>query len=178
LNNLTHILEGSFFSGMFGNIKAEALQHPATVDTLYELALADNERVAWRAAWVLLLLQQENAELINPKLADIAEKIPQLKFGGVVRSFLSILSKSQFTDYSVEFINFCFDNMLSPKQKPAIQVYCMYILLRVCDIYPDFRPELQACLEHTETNLYSKSFNAARRKVLKELFSKNKNPSF
>ena len=98
--------------------------------------------------------------------------LPQTPYHGVRRSLLIIIFNSAYKDFTVEFINQCFDWMLSPKQDPAIQVYSMYCLVKVCAVYPEFKEELIACLENVESMDYSKGFNAARIKTMKQLNKK------
>jgi len=85
---------------------------------------------------------------------------------------LSIIHNSSYQDFNVDFINQLFDWMLSPKQDVSIQVYSMYILLKVTVIYPDFKEELIALLENVEAYNYTKGFNAARIKTLVQLTEK------
>jgi len=147
----------------------EAIQNQALFDKLISFSFSDNKRLAWRAAWVLSHLYEKQPQLFKPHILRMMEFLPQSQIDGVRRSFIYILSNTSFNEYPVSFINLCFDWMLSPKQPVSIQVYCMYILVRVCHVYPDFKSELVACLESVNPTDYSKGFIAARRKTLKSL---------
>lgn len=144
-------------------------ENPALFDELFPYIYSNNQRLAWRTGWILCHLQNKAPHFLEAKLEEMITHLPQTPFHGVRRSLLYIIFNSKYEDFSVEFINQCFEWMLSPKQDPAIQVYCMYNLHKVCKVYPDFKPELIACLENMEPFDYSNGFNAARIKTLLKL---------
>lgn len=144
-------------------------KNPALFEELFPFLYSDNPRMAWRTGWILCHLQKKIPQLFESKLDEMLVLLPLTPHHGVRRSILYIIFNSNYTDFTVDFINHCFEWMLSPKQDPAIQVYSMHCLKKVCDIYPDFKPELQACLENVEPMDYSKGFNAVRRNTLKKL---------
>lgn len=150
----------------------EIEKKPALFDDLYPNLFSENERLAWRTGYVLCHLQKNNAALLNPKLNELAQHVLKTTFHGVRRSLLSIIHNSSYQDFNVDFINQLFEWMLSPKQDVSIQVYSMYILLKVTAIYPDFKEELIALLENVEAHNYTKGFNAARMKTLVQLTKK------
>lgn len=147
----------------------EANQDQKSFLKLYQLAFTNKKGIAWKAAWVLSHLSELNSALFYDKTEDLQELVLATQFDGVRRSVLYILSFGPVSKYSVEFINACFEWMLSPKQPIAIQVYCMRVLLNVCRQMPDFKAELQVCLENADPNDYSKGFAACRRNTLKTL---------
>ncbi len=154
---------------MVDHIVQTIMEQPVFFDELYRFTFSENKKLAWRAAWVLMHLHDKSPKLFSSeKLNEIMQTVSQLQFQGVIRSFIYILSSEKNMDYSVDFINLCFDWMLSPKQNPAIQAYCMRVLVNVCQTYPEFKEELITCLENA-TDGYSKGFMAARKNTLKQL---------
>lgn len=147
----------------------EIVNKPVLFDELFPYIYSSNQRLAWRTGWILCHLQEKAPHFFDNKLEEIVKHLHITPYHGVRRSLLIIIFNSKYEEFSVEFINQCFEWMLSPKQDPAIQVYCMYCLHKVCMIYPDFKPELIACLENIEPFDYSKGFNAARIKTLAKL---------
>jgi len=167
--NIEELLSSHLSRSFVDHLVESIIEQPPLFDQLYPLVFSDNTKAAWRAAWVLAHLQIKIPTLFDDKIPEIIRFIPLAKHDGIKRSLIYIVSNANINDYPVDFINLCFDWMLSPKQAPAIQVYCMRTLYRVCKIYPDFRPELQACLDNVEQADYSNGFNAARRNMLKQL---------
>jgi len=167
--NLEELLLSNLSRSFVDHVVLSIEEQPSLFDELYPLVFSDNTKVAWRATWVLAHLQDKVPTLLDQKMLELIDFIPQAKHDGIRRSLIYIVSNAVLEEYPVEFINLCFDWMLSPKQPPAIQVYCMRSLFQICKIYPDFKPELQACLDNVEPNDYSKGFNAARKKMLIQL---------
>ncbi len=145
---------------------------PSLFEELFPLLFSDNEKMAWRTGWILCHMQKKTPFLLEPKLAELIEYLPQTRFHGVRRSILFVIFNSNYKDFSVDFINQCFEWMLSPKQDVAIQMYSMYCLEKVCVVYPDFKPELIASLETIDPQDYSKGLNSVRNKILKKLIEK------
>ncbi len=168
--NIEEILYNDISQQMREFLIDSICQNNEQLDTLYNLSISNNKRIAWRSAWILSHIFDKSPYLLNDKLSFITKHIPTCPFDGVSRSFLQILSKSDFQNYDVEFINLCFDWMISPQKPIAIQVYCMRILGNICKTIPEFKQELIITLENIDANNYSKGFVAARKKLLKELY--------
>lgn len=144
----------------------EANQNPELFSEIYHLAFSSHKTLAWKAAWVLSHLCELRPDLFYDKTQDLQQLLQSSPFDGVRRSVLYILSFCPVSHFNVEFINTCFEWMLSPKQAVAIQMYSMRVLLNVCRQMPEFKAELQLCLENTDPNSYSKGYTSARRKTL------------
>lgn len=169
--NIEDILNNDLSQQMREILIDSVCQSKEQLDTLFTLALSANKKTAWRAAWILSHTFDKSPELLsNDKLALICKHIFACPFDGVNRSFLQILSKSDFQDYNVDFINLCFDWMISPQKPIAVQVYCMRILGNICKSIPEFKQELIINLESIDTNNYSKGFVSSRKNLLKQLY--------
>jgi len=59
--------------------------------------------------------------------------------------------------------------MISPKFPIAVQALSMKMLYRICQIEPDFKPEIIAILEDINYQDYSSGFNSTRNSILKVL---------
>jgi hypothetical protein len=150
---------------------AEAAAHePEVFDELYALIFCDEPKVAWRATWVAEKLFEKHPELLQDKIPELIALLPHTLHDGSRRSLLIIIGRSKaYQHFNVDFINRCFEWMLSPSQAFAVQVHCMRILTDYCQVMPEFTGELIATLENTEPADYSKAFAAAKRKALKQL---------
>ena len=86
------------------------------------------------------------------------------------RLCLSVLFNLPFRKpLSVEFINNCFEQMISPKKPVGVQVLSMKILHKICLVEPGFTDELLLSLENLDYFNYSAGFEAARNQVIKSL---------
>jgi hypothetical protein len=152
----------------------EVLASPTDFEAVYCLIFDPDEKVAWRAAWACQKISEKHPEWFTVKqFIDMASLTISKSHGGLQRGCLSILNNLPIPgSISVEFINSCFDRMVSLKSPVSIQCLSMKILSRICIIEPDFKPELQAYLENIDPGAYSAGFISTRTHVLKALKNK------
>ena len=152
----------------------EVLTSPTDFETVYQLIFDTDEKVAWRAAWACQKISEKHPEWFTEKqFIEIANLTIFNSHGGLQRGCLSILNNLPFPGtISVEFINSCFDRMVSLKYPVSIQCLSMKILSRICILEPDFKPELQAYLENIDAGAYTAGFRSTRSHILKALKSK------
>lgn len=171
--DLEQVLQDNSSRLMVDYIVEQILTKPALFEDVYRIAMSSDSKHAWKAAWVMSHLIDRDTSLFEDKYSEIMNCLPKVKSDGVKRSFIYILSRSSLKEYSVEFINQCFEWLISPQQPIAVQVYSMQALWTVCKQIPELKPEFQVSLENVEPSDYSKGFVAARKKMLK-LLNKNK----
>ena len=147
---------------------------PAEFSTAYSLIFDTDLNIAWRAAWLCQKISIKYPHWFTEKqFQELASLSVTTMHGGLQRGCLSILNNLEFPNaISVDFLNSCFDKMISPKSPIAVQALSMKILLRICIKEPDFIPELKAYLENIDYENYSAGFNSTRKNVLKVLNSK------
>ena len=147
------------------------LDNSAEFSTAYLLMFDADLDIAWRAAWLCQKISIKNPHWFTEKqFFEITALSIKTAHGGLLRGCLSILNNLLFPDsIPVDFLNSCFDRMISPKSPIAVQALSMKILLRICIKEPDFIPELKAYLENIDYENYSAGFNSTRKNVLKAL---------
>lgn len=147
------------------------IDNPADFSVLYQLVFDANEKVAWRAAWACEKLSERFPEWFSTEHANQIRTLSlSTKHGGLHRLCLSILTNLPLPNpISVEFINSCFEWMISPKYPIAVQALSMKMLYAFCEVEPDFKAELKACLENVSPDDYSPGYNSIRRNILKKL---------
>lgn len=152
----------------------EIFANPTDFDVVYQLIFDDNEKVAWRAAWACQKISAKHPEWFNNiHFIELAKLTISTKQGGLQRGCLSVLNNIPLPNsIPVEFINACFDWMVSFKSPIAVQALSMKMLLRICQKEPDFKPELVAYLENIDFENYSAGFKSTRKHVLNTLKSK------
>jgi len=153
------------------NLVLEVFENPSDFNIVYQLIFDANEKVAWRAAWACQKISEKHSEWFSEKQFDelVALAISTTQ-GGLKRGCLSILNNLPLpSPISVEFINACFDWMISAKSPIAVQALSMKLLLRICKSEPDFKPELIATLENLNFENYSAGFKSTRKNVIKAL---------
>ena len=147
---------------------------PTDFEIVYRLIFDSDEKVAWRAAWACQKISAKHPEWFNDiHFIELAKLTISTKQGGLQRGCLSVLNNIQLPDsIPVEFINACFDWMVSFKSPIAVQALSMKMLLRICQKEPDFKPELVAYLENIDFENYSAGFKSTRKNVLNVLINK------
>ena len=152
----------------------EIFINPADSKIIYQLIFDPEVKVAWRAAWACQKISEVHSEWFgDAQFNELASLAISTVHGGLQRGCLSILLNLPIPNpIQVEFINACFEWMVSPKSPIAVQAISMKILFRICCIEPDFKPELRAYLENVDASAYSAGFNSTRKNVLKLLINK------
>lgn len=146
-------------------------ENPSDFDDFYPLIFEYDKKIAWRAAWSCVKLSEQKPEwFTDHNFKEISILAITTFHGGLKRECLSILFNLPLPNpISVDLINACFEWMVAQKSPIAVQALSMKLLLRICQIEPDFKPELMATLENIDVENYSAGFKSTRNNVLKNL---------
>lgn len=149
----------------------EAVLNRDTFRLFFQLMFREDTKTAWHSCWVLEKVSRKAPELFQEdQIKILVDFTLTNRHDGIQRLCLSILfNLPLYQPISVEFINNCFERMMSPKETVGVQVLSMKMLGRICDAEPEFIPELISCLENTDAELYSKGYTSAKRNMLKKL---------
>lgn len=149
----------------------EVYEQPDTFPILFQLIFDADMKVAWKAAWVCDKISEKTPDWFSSSHFDqLCKLLLQTNHSGLQRGCLSTLLNLPLPEeISVDFINFCFESMISPKSAIAVQALSMKMLLRISQKEPDFALELKAYLENIDVNCYSAGFIATRKNTLKVL---------
>ena len=152
----------------------EVFAQPADFGIVYRLIFELDEKVRLRAAWACHRISDKHPEWFTEKhFNELSSLAISTKNSGLQRGCLGIISNMKLPNsIPVEFINACFDWMVSPKSAIAVQALSMKILYAICKIEPDFKQELQANLQNIDFENYSPGFKCSRKKILKLLNTK------
>lgn len=152
----------------------EIFSNPSDFDAIYLLIFDPDEKVRWRAAWACQKISEKYPLWFNDQhFLELANLALTTSHGGLHRGCLSIIKNISFPEnIPVEFINACFDWMISPKYPIAVQALSMKIVYSICLREPDFIHEFRACLENVDVECYSPGFKSTRKNILKQLNSK------
>ena len=115
------------------------------VNILFDLCLAEEEKLSFHAAWVLENVITSNPDLFGQYLPKIIDTLPTLKSQPLQRHFCKLInlamqfcSKNELQDETCllfetkdmeSIIEMCFEWLMDPAQKPAVKAHCMDILL-------------------------------------------------
>lgn len=142
-------------------------KEPGNMPKLWEFAISDHDK-AWRATWLMDKVYDEAPELIRPYLSQMIELMPHLKCESKQRQLLKLISCEPLPkNVSGEFINCCFDYLISSSTAIAVKVHAMQILFNFAQIEPDIKRTGFVIEEQMIEG--TRGFNARGRKLLKNL---------
>jgi 8-oxo-dGTP diphosphatase len=135
-------------------IATSAIENPAIFKKLYEYSFSSDKKLAFRASWTLSKVCDKFPDLIYPYLPDIISRLGEIDNESTQRSFLRIISFSDFARISVKhhgvLAEHCFAALKSGFSAIAIKAYSMEILYNLVVIYPELLNELTSTINLLE----------------------------
>ncbi len=151
-------------------IAKEIAREPKHMPKLWGFATGEHKR-AWRATWLMDKVYDEAPELIRCYIPQMIELIPSLKCESKQRQLLKLISCEPLPkNISGEFINCCFDYLISSSTAVAVKVHAIQILFNFAQQEPDIKNELVLVIEECMID-GTTGFKARGRKLLKKLRS-------
>ena len=116
-------------------------------------------RVARSALWGLTKATNEELSDLQVILNELIDKAMQTENSSVRRLTLNIIERLTLEedDMRTDFLDFCFEHMVSIEEYPGIQTLCMKLAYRMCTFYP---------LEAMEIDYYKPAVKGLRKKIL------------
>ena len=133
---------------------------------LWGLTKATNEELS-----ALQVIQNELSALqvIQNELIDQAMHTEN---SSVRRLTLNIIERLKMDEDNLrtDFLDFCFEHMVSIEEFPGIQTLCMKLAFRMCSFYPELMDELKRTLEALEIDYYKPAVKCLRKRILSGKF--------
>ena len=106
-------------------------------------------RVARSALWGLTKATNEELSDLQVILNELIDKAMQTENSSVRRLTLNIIERLTLEedDMRTDFLDFCFEHMVSIEEYPGIQTLCMKLAYRMCTFYPELMDELMRTLD-------------------------------
>jgi 8-oxo-dGTP diphosphatase len=131
-------------------VATSAIENPAIFHKLFEYSQSADKKLAFRASWTLTKVCDKFPELIYPYLSQIVDIIDKIENESALRSFLRIISLSDFSKISIRqhglLADYCFKALKSGFTAIAIKAYSMEILYQLSLIYPELANEFSASI--------------------------------
>jgi len=158
------------------DIKAQAATACDDVsrDEIVSLIHDASPKVARNAAWAMTHFSDDVIATLRPRLNEFIDIIVSTDNISLQRLLLNVVERMEWESAYVrtDFLDFCFDRMVSPVVPPGVQSLCMKLAMRQCRFYPELLPEFRMLLESMETG-YAVSTMGLRKKMLKQLNKTN-----
>jgi hypothetical protein len=147
-------------------------QKPEMFDEAYGICMAQQGKMAMRAARVVQLMADQYPLLFEPYFEDLVHRLPSLTHSSVKRSMMKILTFYDYGD-SEELhgivIDTAFKWMNDFDEETAVRAYSILVLQRFTKLYPEISGELIAALQILMENAKETLSNYASR-VLKDIY--------
>ncbi len=135
-----------------GSIKEEALaflqKQPEEIGTLVGYISSPDEKLAWRAAWIIDHLNLQVPKLVGPYLPTLCSILKATSFNGVRRSLIKILvTNPTKVNEDGLLVDLCFKWMINPGIPTAVRAHSMKLVFGLLPVYPDLKGELKTSLE-------------------------------
>ena len=131
-------------------------------------AFDEDYRVARSALWGLTKASNEELSQMQVLLNELTDQAMQTENSSVRRLSLNIIERLKIDeeDLRTDFLDFCFEHMVSIEEYPGIQTLCMKLAYRMCNYYPELMGELKRTIEAMEIDYYKPAVKGLRKKIL------------
>ena len=125
-------------------------------------------RVARSALWGLTKATDGELSELQVILNELIDQAMQTENSSVRRLTLNIIDRLKMNEDELrtDFLDFCFEHMVSIEEFPGIQTLCMKLAYRMCTFYPELIDELKRTLEAMEIDYYKPAVKGLRRRIL------------
>ena len=140
-------------------------------------------RVARSALWGLTKAQDKELSELQAIRNELIDQAMQAENSSVRRLTLNIIErlrvgerssgirlKMDEDDLRTDFLDFCFEHMVSIEEFSGIQTLCMKLAYRMCTFYPELMDELKRTLEAMEIEYYKPAVKCLRKRILSGKF--------
>ena len=131
-------------------------------------AFSDDYRVARSALWGLTKASKKELKELQVMLNEFIDLAMQTENSSVRRLSLNIIERLDINENNLrtDFLDFCFEHMISLEEFPGIQSVCMKLAYRMCKFYPELMDELKRTLEAMEIDYYKPAVKGVRSRIL------------
>ena len=129
-------------------------------------------RVARSALWGLTKATNEELSELQTILNELIDQAMHTENSSVRRLTLNIIERLNINedDLRTDFLDFCFEHMVSVEEFPGIQTLCMKLAYRMCTFYPELMDELKCTLEAMEIDYYKPAVKCLCKRILSGKF--------
>lgn len=154
-NDLRSMVENMMRSKEAEWVAESAIENEQILDKLLEYSFSDDKKLAFRASWTLSKVIDRHPDLVEGSLSRMIEALDKLENESVQRSFLRIISMSDFSKITGKhhgiLADHCFKMLRSGTSAIAIKAYSMEVIYKLALIYPELANELSATIRMLES---------------------------
>jgi 8-oxo-dGTP diphosphatase len=129
-------------------IATSAVENPVIFSRLLRYSFSNDKKLAFKASWALTKVCDKFPAMIYPHLSNIISMLDSIDNESVQRSFLRIISLTDFEIISRKqfgiLADHCFRALNSGFSAISVKAYSMEIIYKLCIFYPELAYELYA----------------------------------
>ena len=124
-------------------------------------------RVARTALWGLTKAKDEELSELKVIYNELIDQAMQTENSSVRRLTLNIIEKLKMDedDLRTDFLDFCFEDMVSIEEFPGTETLGMKLAFRMSTFYPELMDELKRTLEAMEIDYYKPAIKCLRKRI-------------
>ena len=161
-------LKQTFSEGGAQEIYQEVKAHGDFLGFARRYFFDSDYRVARSALWGLTKATNEELSELQVVLNELIDQAMQTENSSVRRLTLNTIERLTLDedDLRTDFLDFCFEHMVSIEEFPGIQTLCMKLAYRMCTFFPELMDELKRTLEAMEIDYYKPAVKSLRKRIL------------
>ena len=161
-------LKQTFSEGGAQEIYQEVKAHGDFLGFARRYIFDSDYRVARSALWGLTKATNEELSELQVVLNELIDQAMQTENSSVRRLTLNTIERLTLDedDLRTDFLDFCFEHIVSIEEFPGIQTLCMKLAYRMCTFYPELMDELKRTLEAMEIDYYKPAVKSLRKRIL------------
>jgi hypothetical protein len=147
-----------------------ASSSPKCFKELMQCFLANEYRLAQRAAWSVSWAARKKPELIKPYIKDLVAQLSRTDVhNAVIRNSVRVLEETEIPEsLHGDVMNACFGFIEKPSVPVAIKAFSLTTLFNLSKYYPEIKGELKLIIENNWNN-ESAAFKSRGKKILSAL---------
>ncbi len=149
--------------------KLSVLSDISLFKKVYSLIFSEDQKIAWRAGWIIDNAAEDHPELLAPFIPDIISKLIVTRNSSLKRVFTRMLGRYEIAEELLApLIDCCFE-LLSPSEPVAVRANAMQVLFNISQREPGLKQELSAVIESQMEEGASKGYISRAKKLLRRL---------
>lgn len=147
--------------------------HPEYFDEAIKLAVGNEDKLCWRAAFLLWGSMEENDPRIKKHINKIIKVIPEKK-DGHQRELIKILSKMKLNeDQEGKVFNICVDLWEQLDKVPSIRHTAFKVIMATARKYPELSEEISVITQNHYLETLSPGVRHSILRMISELVDEN-----
>ena len=169
LNDIKSVISGEWKGIPFKEYGKQLVGTEDALPHLFSLTHDTDPKIAWRAAYLMDIINDQAPEKILPFLHELKQRLDTEENQSLLRHFTRILGKHDVLAYADgTFIDTCFRHLMSKRSAIAVKANFLILIQQLLIHYPELKHELTEIFE-----LISQDASPAIRCRLKQIIETN-----